>query len=536
MSEAFVNGIAEGWMNWIKGGLVDGSVALGLAGACWFALRRRLSHRLGAALFALVLLKCALPLPVVLQVLPPSALESPSPAARPSASASGAAGSSISAAVAGVSEAAHRKAQVPVAKPWSVNAWLLLMWLAGVVLGFLRLMWLALRTRSLVAAARIVPASEIEPLVAVLPPGDPLWKTLQVRISCRLRSPAVTGLWSPVLLLPEGLQDRLSPAQQCWAVAHELAHVRARDVAWQWLESLVQTLLFFHPAVWLAARHSASLRERACDEEAVRVSGTSRQTSAEGFLSLIEWSRQPVPLMGLSLGSAGREARSRIRALARGPLRQPARHWQVLMVVVCGAVMLPGLRPRQVQAQAVLPVETARIAELEKKVADLEAKLQAKSRLEQLRENATRRAHARANADGGRFSAAQLSEIESLYQTARKTESVGALAQGFQPLFDRFPAANRTGCAVLLLARMKLGAERDVLLRKAVRDHSDAYFLDATSVGAVARLMLVQDSIAAGRVAEAERWRHEIRASFAEELDFGAVPVIDLINTSPVRR
>ena len=55
--------------------------------------------------------------------------------------------------------------------------------------------------------------------------------------------------------------DRRDPA----GPAHELAHVRRRDLLWSGLAGLVRVLFFFHPLVWLAHREALVAREAACD-------------------------------------------------------------------------------------------------------------------------------------------------------------------------------------------------------------------------------------------------------------------------------
>lgn len=53
-------------------------------------------------------------------------------------------------------------------------------------------------------------------------------------------------------------------------LAHELAHYKRRDLAWNWLLLLGQTLFWFHPLVWLGAREWRMAQEVACDELAVK--------------------------------------------------------------------------------------------------------------------------------------------------------------------------------------------------------------------------------------------------------------------------
>jgi bla regulator protein BlaR1 len=62
--------------------------------------------------------------------------------------------------------------------------------------------------------------------------------------------PGVFGISEPVLLLPEGITDRLTPAQLEAILAHEMCHVRRRDNLTAAIHMVVETLFWFHPLVW----------------------------------------------------------------------------------------------------------------------------------------------------------------------------------------------------------------------------------------------------------------------------------------------
>ena len=508
---------AARWCDWAVTGLIDGAVALGLVAVVWGIFGRWFSPRLGAWLFAIVMLKCVVPLPVALPLprdfnqpdnrpLPGGMTEGAIPAASPNVAAFPGAGG--------------------MGFDWPQGC--VVAWIACSALGLARFAWLAMRTRRLVSESRPALIDDAEALAARAGCGGPV----SIRVSSALHSPAVAGLWHPVVLLPEGIESRLSSGQLRWAIAHELAHVRSRDLAWQFAETMMRAVLFFNPAVWIASAQSARLRERACDEAALKAAGISRRSSAEGFVALVEWAGAHcrVALAGLGMGAAGREARSRVRRLATGPLRGPGARGQLFFSLICLAVALPSYRVVEAQSEA------GRIKDLEKRVADLEQQIKAKSRLELLRERAVGRAHERVRAEEQRFSAEQLREIERLYQEAKKAGTGEELVREFQPLLDRFPSANRTGCAVLLMARVSQGEARKALLTRAIQHHGDACFLDGTNVGGVARLMLAQDAEAAGRTADALRWKDEIEKSFPHELDFGAVPLVDVIKAPTTQR
>ncbi len=88
--------------------------------------------------------------------------------------------------------------------------------------------------------------------------------------------PGVFGILRPVLLLPEGITDRLTPAQLEAVIAHELCHVRRRDNLTAAIHMVVETVFWFHPLVWWIRARLVEERERACDEEVLRAGRPAR--------------------------------------------------------------------------------------------------------------------------------------------------------------------------------------------------------------------------------------------------------------------
>src|SRR2546427_7001828 len=71
--------------------------------------------------------------------------------------------------------------------------------------------------------------------------------------------PGVLGWVRPVILLPASALTGLTPLQLEALLAHELAHVRRYDYLVNLVQSVIETLLFYHPAVWWIDRKSTRL-------------------------------------------------------------------------------------------------------------------------------------------------------------------------------------------------------------------------------------------------------------------------------------
>jgi HEAT repeat protein/beta-lactamase regulating signal transducer with metallopeptidase domain len=91
--------------------------------------------------------------------------------------------------------------------------------------------------------------------------------------SALVNVPMVVGWLRPVILLPASSLTGLSQQQLEAIIAHELAHIRRHDYLINLLQAVVETLLFYHPAVWWVSRRIRQEREHCCDDLAVAVCG-----------------------------------------------------------------------------------------------------------------------------------------------------------------------------------------------------------------------------------------------------------------------
>ena len=95
------------------------------------------------------------------------------------------------------------------------------------------------------------------------------------------------GWWQPVILVPTALLTGIDTRTLEFMFAHELAHVRRWDYLVNWLQVLVETLLFFHPVVWWLGRDLRHLREECCDDLAIAATG-DRTGYARALVNLEE--------------------------------------------------------------------------------------------------------------------------------------------------------------------------------------------------------------------------------------------------------
>src|SRR5207237_1869978 len=98
-----------------------------------------------------------------------------------------------------------------------------------------------------------------------------LRQAARVLQSTLVQTAVVVGYFRPVILLPVSVVTGLSAAQLDAILAHELAHIRRHDYLVNLLQTLVETVFFYHPAVWWLSNQVRNEREICCDDIAVAV-------------------------------------------------------------------------------------------------------------------------------------------------------------------------------------------------------------------------------------------------------------------------
>ena len=176
--------------------------------------------------------------------------------------------------------------------PWLIAG----MW-AG---GFVAVLGMRVRGWQRVRAA--LRASTAVPITAPVP----------VRSSPGLLEPGVVGLWRPVLLVPAGIEQQLTPRQFEAVLLHEWCHVQRRDNLTSVIHMVVEAVFWFHPLVWFVGARLVEERERACDEFVLRTAGDPA-AYAESILNVCKlYVESPVACVS---GVTGADLKKRIAAI-----------------------------------------------------------------------------------------------------------------------------------------------------------------------------------------------------------------------------
>jgi bla regulator protein BlaR1 len=171
----------------------------------------------------------------------------------------------------------------------------------------------------------------------------PLHAGLPVMSSPGQFEPGVFGILRPVLLLPHGITDHLTAAELAAVVAHESCHVRRRDNLAAAFHMCVEAVFWFHPLVWWIGKQLLTERERACDEEVVRL-GSEPEVYAQGILNVCKLYLES-PLDCVS-GVTGANLKTRIEDIMTRPnIRELTLVRKVLLsaaalAAVCGPIAI----------------------------------------------------------------------------------------------------------------------------------------------------------------------------------------------------
>jgi tetratricopeptide (TPR) repeat protein len=151
------------------------------------------------------------------------------------------------------------------------------------------------------------------------------------------------------------------------------------------------------------------------------------------------------------------------------------------------------------------------------------------AKLERIHRNNRRKAEEMMAKDSRVVPARDMSELEQTYQAANRNPRTPEAIEALEKVVKKYPKTNRAGCAALYLGRWTRGNDQEKYLELAVQKYSDSYYLDGTSVGGYARLILGAMYQQTGKRTKAEKLFEEIRKDYAEAQDHTGRLIVNLI-------
>ena len=242
--------------------------------------------------------------------------------------------------------------------------WILMAWFAGVLVFVGRLNFGLRVARRLKNAETRTPPSELLQAFDALRVRLGIARAVRLLHSARVQVPTVIGWLRPVVLIPASCLIGLSTEQIEAIFCHELAHVRRHDYLVSVFQSMVETLLFYHPAVWWVSKQVRRERECCCDAIAVGMGGDVLAYARA--LSYLEERRAGFP--EFVLGANGGALKMRIKRLLGRPENTAASQLAsiallVILILGVGATAGRRLHAQSTEAQSAASTSPAEIVQ-----------------------------------------------------------------------------------------------------------------------------------------------------------------------------
>jgi len=170
-------------------------------------------------------------------------------------------------------------------------------------------------------------------------------QTIGLKVSPNATSPAVCGLFRPVILVPQGLGSNLGISSLRVVLMHELAHIKRGDLWVNLLQTLLQIVYFYNPLLWLANWVIRRVREQAVDEAVQVALGEKANQYPETLLSVarLAFERPALSLRLVGVVESKSALTERVKIMVNRPVPKSARIGVIGLagVFVLGAVLLP---------------------------------------------------------------------------------------------------------------------------------------------------------------------------------------------------
>jgi len=141
---------------------------------------------------------------------------------------------------------------------------------------------------------------------------------VQVAESAKINTPVLIGYLRPVILFPVGLINQLSIEETNAILAHELAHVKRNDFIHNLFISVLETLFYYHPAVWWISANLRLERENCCDDLAVRTIG-DKAIYAKTLVKIDSLKQTKIPGLAIPMARNSNQLLHRISRIVNQP-------------------------------------------------------------------------------------------------------------------------------------------------------------------------------------------------------------------------
>jgi beta-lactamase regulating signal transducer with metallopeptidase domain len=233
------------------------------------------------------------------------------------------------------------------AEPASPVAWqgvVLLVWVAVVAAMGLLLLQRAIFVVGLVAQAK--GANRLmEDMLEYCRKRVGVKGKIGLKVSANATSPAVCGLFRPVILVPENLGPSLGAGGLRVVLMHELAHIKRGDLWVSLAQTVLQIIYFYNPLLWLANAMIRRVREQAVDEMVQVAMGERAKQYPETLVNVakLAFKRPALSLRLIGVVESKSALKGRIKHMLGRPIPKSAKLGIIglIVVLIVGAILLP---------------------------------------------------------------------------------------------------------------------------------------------------------------------------------------------------
>ena len=178
----------------------------------------------------------------------------------------------------------------------------------------------------------IAPSDEVLMLVEKMALRLGVHRAIEVRKTSRATTPMVIGWIKPALILPVKLLAEIAPRELEAVLAHELAHIRRHDYLVNLMQTVVETMMFYHPAVWWVSGRIRREREFCADDLALQVC-EGYEIYAQSLIAVAETAVAPAPH---AVAASGGSLLHRVHRILRFPEQPSPLPWSARCSAAAG--------------------------------------------------------------------------------------------------------------------------------------------------------------------------------------------------------
>jgi|GEM_PF-6565986 len=227
----------------------------------------------------------------------------------------------------------------------------LILWLAGVVVVILRRALGVLRANAICRSAETIALGQAVEVAAAVASRIHLRRRVRLACSQRIDTPFVWGIFRPTVVLPRSAQD-WSTERLRMVLSHELAHIKGRDIFWNFIALGAEAIHWLDPLVWIFRRSMNVETEIARDDSVLRVIADA-QTYAEHLVAMAREITNGHPAVPAAVGMANRiQLEARVMSIMNNRVRSvEIKRSLAALISLCAFLMILPLAMVQLHAE-----------------------------------------------------------------------------------------------------------------------------------------------------------------------------------------